>query len=281
MQHERIRANGVELHLARAGAGRPLLLMHGWPEFWWTWEPVMQRLASRFTLIAPDFRGFGASEKPAGDAQSAEAGSPVLAQDMLALLAALGIERAGVVGHDIGAIVIQEMARRAPERLAGIFCFDCPHPQIGRRFLDHGHFREIWYQSFHQLPWAAKLVGHSRETCRLYFEHFLRHWSVRQEWVADALEAWVDNYMAPGNLQGGFNWYISNSAARLAAIRGESQPAPKITVPACVRWGDTLDQVFADLDFAPLAGCGHFPHREDPDRASAEIAAFFDRVWPA
>lgn len=291
MQHERIRANGITMHVARLGAGRPLLLMHGWPEFWWTWEPVMQRLAGRFALIAPDFRGFGDSDKPAGDSQSAEAGSPVLAQDMLALLEALGIGKAGLVGHDISGMVVQEMARRAPEKLAGIFCFDCPHTQIGRRFLDHGHYREIWYQSFHQLPWAAKLVGQSRESCRTYFEHFLRHWSVREEWVGGALEAWVDNFLKPGNLQGGFNWYISNNAARMAAMRGQTTALPRIDVPACVRWGnsavlpsswgDTLDQVFSNLDFTPFEGVGHFPHREDPDRAAAEIATFFDRVWPA
>lgn len=290
MKHDQVRLNGVTLHVARLGEGRPLLLMHGWPEFWWTWEPVMQRLADRFTLIAPDFRGFGDSGKPAGESQSADAGSPVLAQDMLELLQALGIERAGVVGHDISAMVIQEMARRSPDVLTGIFCFDCPHPQIGRRFLEHGHYRELWYQSFHQLPWAAKLVGHTRETCRLYFSHFLRHWSVRQEWVEQALEPWVDNFMKPGNLQGGFNWYISNQAARLAAIRGDVSALPRIGVPACVRWGDsavlpatwggTLGEVFENLDFAPFPGVGHFPHREDPDRAAGAIAAFFDREWP-
>lgn len=291
MEHDRIRANGITMHVARLGIGRPLLLMHGWPEFWWTWEPVMQCLAGRFTLIAPDFRGFGESDKPDGDQPSANAGSGVLADDMFALLDALGVDRVGLVGHDVSAMVSQEMGRRAPERLAGVFCFDCPHPHIGRRFLDAGHFREIWYQSFHQLPWAAKVVGASRETCRLYFEHFLRHWSVRQEWVEPAIEPWVDNFMKPGNLQGGFNWYISQAAARLATIQGHAPRLPKITVPACVRWGDsavlpsawgdTLNETFADLDFQPLPGVGHFPHREDPELAATEIAAFYGRAWPA
>jgi pimeloyl-ACP methyl ester carboxylesterase len=96
--------------------------------------------------------------------------------------------------------------------------------------------------------------------------------------------------MRPGNLQGGFNWFISQNAARLAMMRGELPPLPKITVPACVRWGDgvilpaawgdRLDETFTDLDFAPLPGVGHFPHREDPDRAAEQIAGFFDRIWP-
>ena len=285
MEHLRVHANGVDHHIARLGSGPPLLLMHGWPEFWWTWEPVMLRLAERFTLVAPDFRGFGDSGKPDGDSPAAGAGSAVLAADMLALLDALGIARIGLVGHDVSASVIQEMARAAPARFTGIFCFDCPHPGIGRRWIEAGHVREIWYQNFHQLPWAASMVGASRETCRLYLEHFLRHWSVRQEWVDGALDAWVDNFMRPGNLQGGFNWYISRNAARMTEASGAARVLPRVTVPTRVRWGDsavlpsawgdTLGETFADLDFAPLSGVGHFPHREDPDRAAVEIGGFF------
>ncbi len=64
IEHLTIRANGADLHVARCGTGTPLLLLHGWPEFWLTWEPVMARLAARHTLIAPDLRGFGDSDKP-------------------------------------------------------------------------------------------------------------------------------------------------------------------------------------------------------------------------
>ncbi len=290
MDHDRITANGLTFHVARAGAGRPLLLLHGWPEFWLTWEPVMQRLADRFLLVAPDLRGFGETDKPDGDRPTDQAGSEIHAADMLAVMEALGLPRFGIVGHDVGAYVLQFIARRAPERVAGVFCFDCPHPGIGRRWIEPAHIKEIWYQTFHQQPWAAKLVGASRETCRTYFEHFLRHWSVRTEWVNGALEAWVDNFMRPGNLQGGFNWYIRQNAARQAIMRGERPALAKIAAPACVRWGDsavlpsawgdTLGETFAELDFASFPGVGHFPHREDPDRAAAEIARFFERIWP-
>ena len=64
MQHLTLEANGARFHVAQAGEGRPLLLLHGWPEFWQTWEPVVERLSGRFRLIAPDLRGFGDSDKP-------------------------------------------------------------------------------------------------------------------------------------------------------------------------------------------------------------------------
>lgn len=294
IRHETIRANGIALHVARAGQARgdrpPLLLLHGWPEFWRSWDPVMARLADRFALIAPDLRGFGDSEKP-DPGPSDRAGAEVHAADMLALLQALGIPRAGVVSHDVGAFAAQVMARRDPGRVAALFFFDCPYPGIGPRWSAPDHLKEIWYQNFQQKDFAAALVGSSREACRLYLGHFLRHWSGGNPAAFDdVLEDWVDNFLKPGNLQGGFNWYISQNAARLAIMRGEAPVPPAITQPTCIRWGDRdpvlrsewmdrLAEFFTDLDATPFEGLGHFPHREDPDRAAAEIAGFFDRLW--
>ena len=161
MEHLTVQANGAAFHVTRTGKGPPLLLLHGWPEFWLTWEPVMLRLADRFTLIAPDLRGFGDSDKPAGPF-----GPDDHAADMLALLDALGIGRAGIVGHDVGGAVMQPLARKAPDKLAGLFFFDFVYPGIGRRMAEPDRLSEIWYQSFHQMAMAPLLVGATRETCR-------------------------------------------------------------------------------------------------------------------
>ncbi len=286
IRHETVRANGVDLHVARAGQGQPLVLLHGWPEFWLTWEPVMQRLADRFELIAPDLRGFGASEKPDPE-PSDRAGADVHAADIVALLDALGVMRAGVVGHDVGGYVGQALGRSAPERLIGLFFFNCPYAGIGPRLAQPEMLAEIWYQSFHLKDFAATTVGASREGCRAYIGHFLRHWAGgNPSAFDDVLEAFTDNFMRPGNLQGGFNWYRSAQEGRLAMIRGTSPSLPPIAVPTCVRWGDSdplfpyawtdrLGEFFSDLDLAPFEGAGHFPHRERPDAAAEAIAGFF------
>src|ERR1700676_3321632 len=104
MEHLTVSANGAALHVARTGQGRPLLLLHGWPEFWLTWEPVMARLADRFTLYAPDLRGFGDSDKPDGPF-----GPDQHAADMLALMDALGLRQAGIIGHDVGGALMQPL----------------------------------------------------------------------------------------------------------------------------------------------------------------------------
>jgi pimeloyl-ACP methyl ester carboxylesterase len=282
-----LEVNGWMLRVARAGrpGAPPLLLLHGWPEFWLTWRPLMRLLADRFDLIAPDLRGFGGSAL-AGLAPASDAGAEVHSADMLALLDRLDPGPVGIVSHDVGAYVAQQIALLQPARVTGLFFFNCPYPGIGGRWAVPDHLKEIWYQSFNQLPWAAELVGQSRDSCRLYLRHFLTHWAHRKDAFDALLEEWVDMFCQPGVLQGGFNWYRSANAARLAIMKGEAPVRPPVTVRTRIRWGaedpvcridwaDRLGEFFTDLDFAPFAGVGHFPHVEDPAGAAREIAGFF------
>ncbi len=300
-KHETVTRDGVKLHVARLEAlerpeasgrgsspGRTLVFLHGWPEFWWTWAPVMERLSARgYDCVAPDLRGFGDSDKHPGG-RSAEVGAEIHAADTLAILDALDLGRVGVVSHDVGAYVAQLLGRQAPERLAGLFFFNCPYPGIGSRGAAPEMLKEIWYQSFHQMPYAADLVGTSRDSISTYFSGIIRHWAAGNPDAFDdaTLERFVDNFAKPGNLQCGFNWYVSAAETRLKMLRGEAPAVPPIAVPTCIRWGaldpilkaewaDRLGEFFTDLDFAPFAGTGHFPHREAPDRAADEIDRFF------
>ena len=288
IEHLQIKANGASFHAARAGTGKPLLLLHGWPEFWLTWEPIMTSLADRYSLIAPDLRGFGDSDKPDG-----AYGPDQHAADMLALMDALGIELAGVVGHDVGGAVMQPLARTAPRRLAGLFFFDFVYPGIGARMGAPDRLNHIWYQSFHQMEMAPALVGATRESCRTYIGHFLKNWSYRKDAFDDVLEVFTDNFLKAGNLAGGFAHYRAAHAGRVRMMQGEVPKLPPIDVPTCVRWAehdplfpyawtDRMHGTFSNLDLAMFSGVGHFPHREDPDRAANEIAAFFNRIgWSA
>jgi pimeloyl-ACP methyl ester carboxylesterase len=103
------------------------------------------------------------------------------------------------------------------------------------------------------------------------------------------MPAFVENFLKPGNLVGGFAHYRATHAGRVAMMKGEMPALPLITPPTCVRWAehdplfpyewtDRLGETFANLDLALFPGVGHFPHREDPGRAAREIAAFFDRL---
>jgi pimeloyl-ACP methyl ester carboxylesterase len=261
------------------------VLLHGWPEFWYVWHKNVPVLAESFDVVAPDLRGFGDSDKPGGPPEELLGN---LVEDLRALADAMDFDRFGVVSHDVGAYVAQGFARKYPERLSGLFFFNCPYPGIGRRWVDPDSVNEIWYQTFNQQPWAASLVGENRKTCRTYFRHFLDHWAHEPGLFDEDLDHWVDNFMKPGNLQGGFDWYIGTNRSRLDLVRNGPPELPKIDTPTRVRWGesdpilkvewaDRLGDYFTDLDFSPLREAGHFAHYEQPDLANREILEFFSK----
>jgi hypothetical protein len=167
-----------------------------------------------------------------------------------------------------------------------LFFFDCVYPGIGARMGTPDRLNEIWYQSFHQTEMAPALVGATRETCRLYIEYFLRHWSHRKAAFDDVLDAFVDNFLKPGNLAGGFAHYRGAHAGRIAIMK--APPLPKISVKTCVRWGkhdpillsqwtDKLGETFSDLDlrFFPMSVTSRIakiliaPRRRSPVSSSA------------
>jgi pimeloyl-ACP methyl ester carboxylesterase len=162
--HARVAGSGgVTLHYVRLGQGRPVLLLHGWPGFWYDWRRVLVPLSATADVIAPDFRGFGDSDRP--DLPPLEGYTPeILADDLLALLDGLGITRVVVAAYDIGATVAQNLAIRRPERIRALALFNPTYPGIGARRSDPSVQREFWYQHFHALAWSDRLIAHDRET---------------------------------------------------------------------------------------------------------------------
>ncbi len=275
----------LRMHYVREGNGDPLFLLHGWPEFWWTWHRIIPTLEQQFQIIAPDLRGFGQTSDPGAQPASAD----THAGDILALADHLGIERFGIVSHDVGAAVAQAIARRAPTRLRGLFFFNAPYPGIGKRWAEAGHLQQIWYYFFNQLPWAVDLIGQSRETCRTFFGNMLRHWSYADDTFDEELELWVDNFMQPGVIAGGFAWYAATHDARIALARDGSPTLPKIQVPSRFLWGrhdpvlpaawsDRLDDYFVAPEIEIAEEAGHFVHYERPDLASNKIIEFFQSL---
>lgn len=278
----------LRIHYVREGKGAPVVLLHGWPEFCRVWKHNIGPLAQHFDVIAPDLRGFGQTQQKG---PRREGGTPpeLLAKDLRDLADALGLKKFGIVSHDVGAFSAQTFAHLFPGRVAGLFFFNCPYPGIGQRWGEVGHAGEVWYQQFHQKDFAASLVGSSREACRIYFRHFLRHWAHDKHAFDADLEEWVDNFMANGNLQGGFDWYKGIGAYRRRLATEGAPKLPKIKAPSQFLWGrhdpiikyewtDRLGDFFEDFSLVPAENAGHFVHYEQPALANAEMTTFFQRV---
>ena len=140
VEHRDVQLPGVRLHVAEAGAGDPVLLLHGWPQHWWEWRRVIPLLAGEFRLIAPDNRGFGWSEAPGSGYEPA-----VFARDAVALLDALGLERVHVIGHDWGGFSSLLLALDHTERVRSVLAVSTPHPWIPRTPRATLEVWRLWY----------------------------------------------------------------------------------------------------------------------------------------
>jgi pimeloyl-ACP methyl ester carboxylesterase len=192
-------------------------------------------LAKDFDVIVPDMRGYGDSEKPPLD-QVELFHMNYVVDDWVSLLDHLGIDRAYFAGHDWAAIGIHKLIRKHRDRVIKAAIFNPILPGFAERFISPSNFLESWYFLFHQLDMAVELVSSSREAVRIYFKHFLSHWSYNEDLFSEEeLEVYTDNYVKPGNVQGGFNTY-----------RAALSPSP---------WTE-LDQTISDIPMTFIQGHG-------------------------
>ena len=229
--HRTVRdADGHRVHLTRGGRtdrGAPsVVCLHGWPGGWFDYRLLRPLLEPVADVVLPDLRGFGGSERPdlpvEGYSRSAQA------RVVLSVLDALGIERAVLVGYDIGSSIAVQIAREAPERVIGLALGNPMNPAAGPLLLAPHHRGEFWYQDFHQLELATALVDGEPRAVAAYLEHFYRHWGGRQEPLGPAhLAALVRAYAEPGAFTASLKWYRSGSSSlpvALAAADGTAAP---------------------------------------------------------
>lgn len=278
--------DNARLHYVRPSeGGKPgVVLLHGWPGFWYDWRRLLPLLAEEeVDAVAPDFRGFGDSDRPDLPPER-YATQGLYAADVLALLDHLGVGRCIIVGYDIGAAVAQDLARRSPERVSALVLFNPSYPGVGERCYEPWAQRETWYQHLHVLPWSDRLVGRDRAAVELYLGHFYDHWVGRKDSVRpEEFRAIVDAFARPGAMGSSLGWYRARAAER--ARRGSAYPKTqeKISCPTVVLWGeadpvcppelsDRLGEFFPNLvSLRRLGGVGHFVPFEAPEEALEAI----------
>jgi len=281
-----IAANGLHFHALAAGpADGPLVvLLHGFPEASHGWRRQIGPLADAgFRVVAPDQRGIGLSSKPAGVANYRV---HLLAADIVAIVRALGRERAQVVGHDWGGAVAWTLAMRHADVVERAAILDAPHPAafIARLCRHPSQMLRSWYMAFFQLPWLPEAVLRAGGFGRL--ARALVASSRPGTFSPQDLQAYRAAWAQPGALTGMLNWY---RALRLGSGGSAGSRADgRVRVPVCLMWGDRDQALEAALADDSMAWCDagelfHFPdathwlQHEEPEAVNARLLAFLRR----
>lgn len=269
------------------GDGAAVVLLHGWPGDRHDYRDVVPLVTSRSRVVVPDLRGFGETGTVDG-AEPAAHGADGQARSVLALVEALGLGPVVLVGYDVGSRVALAMTQAKPDAVRGLV-LSPPLPGAGERVLAPAAQREFWYQYFHRLPLAEKLVDGSPAAARAYLDHFWSHWS-GPDYVPEPaeLDRLAQVYGRPGAFTASINWYRGGAGTVTKALE-ERPPAERIAMPTTVlwqehdplfppEWSDRLTEWFSDVDVRRVDGVGHFIPREAP---STLAEAILGRVGPS
>jgi len=267
--------NGIKLHYLTAGKGAPVLLLHGYAQNSHMWRPLMKELAKTHLVVAPDLRGFGDSAKP-------ESGydKKTMAQDVHALAQSLGIQKAGVAGHDIGLMVAYAYAAQHSSEVDRLALMDAFIPGVGdttNLFL----LKDLWHFHFYGPTPLALVKGRER----IYFEHF---WN---DFAADGTKSvseadrrfYAQKYAQPGAMKAGMEVFrnFDQDARDNAAFA-----ATKLTMPVLVLGGEKSGgdfliaqgkMVATNVEGVLVVGSGHWLIDEAPGQVVPKLVESFGR----
>jgi pimeloyl-ACP methyl ester carboxylesterase len=278
LRHAYAQVNGIRMHYVTAGSGPPLLLLHGFPEFWYSWRRQIPALAERFTVIVPDQRGYNETDKP-GWGYSVD----VLVADVLELMDALGHERADLVGHDWGGAVAWAAGIAYPHRFRRLAILNTPHPAVFAENLRRNWRQRLrsLYMGLFALPALPELLLSANDYALL--AGALR--GVRADtFSAEDIDAYKDAISTPGALTAALGWY--RAAARegpRGIYRGTDM---RCTLPTLLVWAEEdrflgkeliagTERYVPDLTVRRIPGCSHWVQQERPDLVNSYLLEFF------
>jgi pimeloyl-ACP methyl ester carboxylesterase len=282
IEHRTIRTNGVNLHVALAGPddGPLVILLHGFPEFWYSWRAQIPYLAEQgYRVMVPDQRGYNLSDKPAGiDAYRLE----MLVTDVIGLIDAVERDTVYLVGHDWGAAVAWGVALAHPERLKKLAILNVPHPTVFADTLRTSTtqmFRSIYF-GFFQIPRLPELLMTAGDAW--FGMRFLLSSSHPRTFSDADIRQYIRAWKQPGAMTGMINWY------RAIVQRPPNMPEdPRIHVPTLVIWGAqdvalerSMAQKSVDLcddgRLVVFEDATHWVQHDKPGEVSALLAEFFE-----
>lgn len=283
--HRDVAANGGRFHVVEAGTGPAVVLLHGFPLFWWTWRRQLTALADAgYRAIAMDLRGYGGSDHPPHGYDPS-----TLAADVAGVIRTLGEDDAVIVGHGWGGIVAWSMAVLEPETTRAIAAIGAPHPRALRRAsFRPAQARRLGTPLRFQLPFAPERTFSRDDGMRV--DRLLRAWSADPSWVDDASDTirgafmrWPTAHTALESYRWAFRsllrsdglGYFARMGARIDVdvlhLHGERDPA---ILPGSCEGSERY--VTGAYDFA-LLPTGHFPQEERPSAVTSALLGWLPR----
>lgn len=275
-----VQANGIRQHVVIGGDGPPLLLVHGWPENWYAWRFLMPTLARDFTVIAPDQRGIGLTDKPLDGYDSA-----TLADDLVALMEELGYERFALVGHDTGFIIGYALAADHPDRLDRVALAEIPGPPLPpparpTMFEDEPVNNKVWHLAFNRVndELIVDMVSGNADA-------FYRYEFAIQGGGATLPEYAIEYYVSLYNrdkdvLRASFGLYRAWDAT---LAQNKERKDTRLTIPVLGiggenSWGalpaDGMKPLANDVQTVVIPGVGHWVAEQAPEEVLAALTAF-------
>ena len=281
INHDYAQIGGVKLHYATAGNGDKLiLLLHGFPEFWYSWRHQIVELSDEFTVVAPDMRGYNQSDKPEGVSAYE---MDKLVDDVAGLIRHFGREKAYVVGHDWGAGVSWALASKHPEMVEKLVAMQVPPPEVWKKNQSLKQLLSSWYMFFFQIPkipeWLLSLNDYQGLADGLK-KSTAEKGVFTDEIIAEYKKAWSE----PGALTSALNYYRANIIKRMLSKQTDTE---KIKVPTLFIFGEqdkailkqTVEGVgdFIDAEYEEIRipEAGHWVQQEAPDAVTSSIRDFF------
>lgn len=262
--------NGVRIHAVAAGDGAdPLVvLLHGFPECWYSWHRHVDRFVEAgYRVVVPDQRGYNLSAKPDGVRSYR---ITELSADVVGLIEAEGRDGAHVVGHDWGAAVAWDIALRHPHAVDRLGIVNVPHPTVFRRTItsDLRQLRRSWYVFFFQLPWLPEWFS-ARDGFRAWTSA-LRGQAAPGTFTDEDLERYRAAWAQDGATSAMINWY------RAAIRHGVAPPTERVTAPTVVIWGERDEALVPEMAPDSVEFCSngrlerfpeasHWVHHEHPE----------------
>ena len=268
----RARIDGIKLHYTTAGHGTPLILLHGYAETSLMWKPIIPVLAKRFTVIAPDLPGIGDSAIPKDGLDMKTA-----AIRIHALARSLGVERAAVVGHDIGLMVAYAYSAQVPAEVTKLVVMDAFLPGVGDWEAVYNDPR-FWHFRFNGPTPEALVKGRER----VYFEHFWNNFAAdkKRSIPEKDRKSYAAAYARPGRMRAGWAYFVSfqQAAKDFAQYAQTRLTMPVLAIGGEKALGEALARqmtlVATDLAVKVLKGAGHWLLEERPKETTEALQTF-------